>query len=159
MTCIVHDMKITEGGPDEGVKSARPPLEGMIDLLEVAQVLYSRIEGALLSVGLSVAKYQAIGELVRAGGPLALSALAESQQCVRSNITQLVDRLEADGLAKRVDDPTDRRAVLAVITPLGAERFAAGTEAVVKVKHELMSGVSDADRANFLRVLTALRNV
>ena len=48
--------------------------------------------------------------------PISLSELAEKLTCVRSNVTQLVDRLEADGLAKRADDPADRRAVRAKVT-------------------------------------------
>ena len=34
-------------------------------------------------------------------------------------MTQLVDRLEADGLVRRVADPTDRRSVKAEITDEG----------------------------------------
>jgi DNA-binding MarR family transcriptional regulator len=57
--------------------------------------------------------------------------------CVRSNITQLVDRLEADGLVRRVDHPSDRRGVMAApLTPLGVERQAAGAKLVDEVKRQ-----------------------
>jgi len=127
---------------------------GMLGILQVARVLQTRLEAALESVGLSAPKYHALEALVRADDSVPLSVLADRQQCVRSNITQLVDRLEADGLVKRVDDPADRRCVRAVITELGAERFAAGTEAIRKVQSDLTAGISAADRANFLRVLS-----
>jgi len=53
---------------------------------------------------------------------MSLSDLADNQHCVRSNITQLVDRLEQDGLVRRRHDPADRRGVLAELTPPGCER-------------------------------------
>jgi DNA-binding MarR family transcriptional regulator len=131
---------------------------GMLGLLEVARVVQERVEAALDSVGLSGPKYMTLEQLVRAGEPMSLSALADCRKCVRSNITQLIDRLEADGLVERVSDPEDRRAVRAAVTPQGEERFAAGTEAIRGVQAELASRVSASDRKNFLRVLSVFRN-
>lgn len=39
--------------------------------------------------------------------------------CVKSTITRLVDRLEADGLVLRTPDPDDRRAQRLLLTPRG----------------------------------------
>jgi MarR family transcriptional regulator, 2-MHQ and catechol-resistance regulon repressor len=39
--------------------------------------------------------------------------------CVKSTITRLVDRLEADGLVRRTPDPDDRRAQRLRLTPRG----------------------------------------
>src|SRR6478735_3002007 len=61
------------------------------------------------------------------GESLPLGQLAERLSCVKSNITQLVDRLEADGLVSRAPDPHDRRARLAVMTPAGRIACEAGT--------------------------------
>ena len=99
----------------------------------------------------------ALEQLVRAGEPMSLSALAECRKCVRSNITQLVDRLEAEGLVELVDDPIDRRAVRARVTELGEERYAAGTQAIRGVQAELAAKVSKEDREHFLRVISAFR--
>jgi DNA-binding MarR family transcriptional regulator len=132
---------------------------GMLGLLEVARLVQERVEAALESVGLSGPKYLTLEQLVRAGEPMSLSALADCRKCVRSNITQLVDRLESDGLVERVDDPIDRRAVRARVTALGIERFEAGSAAVQGVQAELASRVSDYDRENFLRVLAAFKNL
>jgi DNA-binding MarR family transcriptional regulator len=128
----------------------------MFVLLEAARSIQERLERALEGVGLSSAKYQALEALVRAHEPLTLGELAGRLQCVRSNITQLVDRLEADGLVRRVDDPADRRAVRAVVTDLGAERQAAGVAAIGRLQAELAERVDPAERALFHRVLSAL---
>ncbi|HSL69177.1 MAG TPA: MarR family transcriptional regulator, partial [Longimicrobiales bacterium] len=82
-----------------------------------------RLETALASVGLSLAKLGALRHLIESGEPLALGQLAERIACVKSNVTQLVDRLENDGLVKRVPDPNDRRSVLALVTDEGRERY------------------------------------
>lgn len=131
---------------------------GMLSLLVVAHALQGRLEAALESVGLSAPKYLALQRLLEAGGPVSLSCLAERQKCVRSNITQLIDRLEADGLVERVGDPADRRAVRAAVTPLGAERFKDATRAIDKVQEQLASRVDSQDRESFLRVLSVIRN-
>jgi len=129
----------------------------MVMLLEAAHSVEDRLEGALTEVGLTAAKFQAIDALAQAGEPLTLSELAGQLKCVRSNITQLVDRLEADGLVKRVDDPADRRAVRAVVTPLGMERRTAGAEAVGRLQADVAAHVAPSERAVLKRVLAALK--
>jgi DNA-binding MarR family transcriptional regulator len=129
----------------------------MVMLLEVAQSIQARLESVLGEIGLTSAKYQAIDALARAGEPLTLSELAGNLRCVRSNITQLVDRLEADGLVKRVDDPADRRAVRAVVTPLGMDRRTEGMGAVGRLQDEVAARVAPAERAMLDRVLAALK--
>ena len=131
--------------------------EGMFVLLEVARSLHGRLEAALEGAGLSGAKYAALEPLARAGEPLTLGELAGRLSCVRSNVTQLVDRLEADGLVERVSDPTDRRAIRARVTPLGVERLAAAQRAVQALQQELAARVPPEERAVFLRVLSSLR--
>ena len=123
-------------------------------VLHAAHALEDKVEEALGRAGLSTPKYSVLNALVETGEALSLSDLAARLSCVRSNMTQLVDRLEADGLVERVDDPADRRCVRAVLTELGAQRYEAGTEAIRKVQAALTAGVSAADRAHFLRILS-----
>jgi DNA-binding MarR family transcriptional regulator len=52
-------------------------------------------------------------------GRLRMSELAERVMLSRSGITRLVDRLEKEGLLKRHDCPSDRRATYAAITEKG----------------------------------------
>jgi len=84
-----------------------------VALVHAAHRVEARLEEALAGVGLSIAKFEPLSVLVREDRPVSLSELAEKLTCVRSNVTQLVDRLEADGLVKRAADPADRRAVRA----------------------------------------------
>ncbi len=54
-------------------------------------------------------------------GPMRLSELTASERVTQPAMTQLVTRLERDGLAVRSPDPSDRRAVLVQVTPAGAK--------------------------------------
>src|SRR5438309_2530643 len=78
-------------------------------LLDAARAVEARAEDALADIGLSLAKLGALRHLVLATQPLTLSQLAERHCCGKSNVTQLVDRLEGDGLVARESDPEDRR--------------------------------------------------
>jgi DNA-binding MarR family transcriptional regulator len=114
-------------------------------IVHAARLIEERMEGALGAVGLSVAKHTALTKLQEAGEPLTLSDLAERLSCVRSNITQLVDRLESDGLVRRVADPSDRRSIRAELTDLGKERQVAGAAEMTRVHQEVIEKLGGAD--------------
>jgi DNA-binding MarR family transcriptional regulator len=139
-----------------GTKAPDAP-DAMFALLGAADALYQRVERAMGEAGLSMAKYGVLQALAEAGEPLTLTELAAGQRCVRSNITQLVDRLEADGLVKRADDPDDRRTIRASLTATGKEKAAAGAKALAALQREVSSLVSAPDRAAVARMLSALK--
>lgn len=58
-------------------------------------------------------------------GPKPMRSLAEHLKCEPSNITGLVDRMEARGLVTREPDPEDRRVKNITATELGRESFEA----------------------------------
>ncbi len=126
-------------------------------LVEAADVLRGRVSAALGRVGLSYPKFEVLHYLRNAGDPLSLSKLADCQQCARSNITQLVDRLEAEGLVRRVDDPADRRSVLAELTPAGASLADQGAAQIEAVRVEFAACYSDEERAELARLLGRIR--
>ncbi|MBI4410275.1 MAG: MarR family transcriptional regulator [Gemmatimonadetes bacterium] len=106
--------------------------------------------------GLSLAKMNVLGHLVDAGEPLPLGQLAERIQCVKSNVTQLVDRLEGDGLVRRVPDPHDRRSVFAAITDEGRKRYEAAGRARVRAEQELLQGLPEEARQQLSGLLQRL---
>ena len=138
-------------------RSSGKPDPVMFSLLQAAHALEERLDSALADVGLSMAKYGVVSQLARAGKPLALSELAARQSCVRSNMTQLIDRLEADGLVRRIDDPADRRSVRAAITDLGEERAAAGARVIRKAEDDFAGAIPARDRAALARMLAEVK--
>ena len=53
--------------------------------------------------------------------PCAMSKLAQALRCDNSNVTGIVDRLEARGLVERRPGESDRRVKMLAVTPAGAE--------------------------------------
>ena len=125
-------------------------------IMHAAQMIEGKIEDALDHVGLSMAKHSALSRLAESREPLTLGELAEKLSCVRSNITQLVDRLEADGLVRRVDDPADRRSVRAELTPLGREKQRAGAEQIDRIQGEISARLSGHDLDQLESALSSL---
>ncbi|MBK6315379.1 MAG: MarR family transcriptional regulator [Blastocatellia bacterium] len=125
-------------------------------ILHASQRVESAFESELAPIGLSLSKLNVLAILLEAGEPLPLSRLAAKLACVKSNVTQLVDRLETEGLVARVDDPNDRRSVLASITDLGRERSMAGTQVMQTVDATLFDGLGTDERQTMERFLAAL---
>jgi DNA-binding MarR family transcriptional regulator len=126
-------------------------------LIHAGHRVEARLEEALARVKLSGAKHAALSVLVSQDGRISLSELAEKLTCVRSNVTQLVDRLEAEGLVKRIDVPTDRRAVRAEVTRLGRERHAAGAKVVSAVLKDVAKELAPVDPKVLKRALDAVQ--
>jgi len=150
MNSTLHDAQsgcAVRSGPDEGA---------LIAVLEAADALQQRLEEALVAVGLSVSKFDAMEQLIQAGEPLTLGHLAGRLQCVRSNVTQLVDRLEAEGLVQRGSCSEDRRAIRAKVTPLGHERHAEGLRAIRSVQRELAERLDSTQRTQLVDLLALL---
>jgi MarR family transcriptional regulator, transcriptional regulator for hemolysin len=137
------------GSPPESV-------EIILQLLRTAERVERALERALDEIGLSPAKLAVLGGIAHAGGRLSLSELAQHRSCVKSNITKLVDRLEADGLVERRDDPADRRGVLAEITAEGRRLQAEGKLLIERAEAVLTAGLDPTDVQVLRRVLAAM---
>ena len=129
----------------------------LASFLDTADRLYERIGDALGRVGLSYPKYELLEHLKDSGEPVSLGVLAEGQSCARSNITQLVDKLEIEGLVRRVADPGDRRGIRAELTEAGAERVAEGRTQLDVVIAEFAASFSAKERLELGRLLEKVR--
>ncbi len=129
----------------------------MHDLMRAGRMLEDRLEEALEAAGLSRAQLSVLRKLSEVGSAVSLSDLAAALSCVRSNMTQLIDRLERDGLVTRVDDPGDRRSVRAALTPLGETRAAEGVRIVRQMQAAFSSTLPEPERAALQRALSILR--
>ena len=126
-------------------------------VLGAAQEVEGSLERALDRVGLSMAKFKVLSQLLEAGEPLALGALAERCSCVRSNMTQLIDRLETEKLVERVNDPGDRRSVRALLTAAGRERYAEGARVLGEAEREVFAPLGEVERIALTRLFQLLK--
>lgn len=125
-------------------------------LLHTASTVQSHAEVKLAAVGLSLPKLAALTALNEAGESMPLSQLAERLSCVKSNITQLVDRLEADGFVTRSADPNDRRARLAVLTPAGRDAYKKGTRIYADTERDLLAALDPAEARQLAALMEKL---
>lgn len=137
----------------------KEPHDVLFAVLHAANLIQDRLEAALAPTGLSLAKLGALRHLAEANEPLPLGQLAERIACVKSNVTQLVDRLEVDQLVRRVPDPSDRRSVRAEITDMGREKYTAGAQALENAEAELVSELELTDRDQLHDLLARLAAV
>ncbi|MGH7518388.1 MAG: MarR family winged helix-turn-helix transcriptional regulator [Gemmatimonadales bacterium] len=112
---------------------------GLLSLLHTAYAAEAEVESKLAAVGLSMAKLLALKALADAGEGLPLGQLAGRLSCVKSNVTQLVDRLEADGLVARKPDPDDRRSRLAVLTAAGRKACKEGARVQQEAERRILA--------------------
>ncbi|MFD9791286.1 MarR family winged helix-turn-helix transcriptional regulator [Streptomyces sp. NPDC059070] len=83
--------------------------------------------------------------------PVAMRAIARKLKCEPSNVTGMIDRLEARGLVERRPDPDDRRVKLAAATEEG-RRIAARLRDDLDFAREPLAELSPEER-------TALRDL
>lgn len=129
---------------------------GLFAVLHTSSVLESRVEAKLSEIGLSLAKLAALHRLSEAGESLPLGQLAERLSCVKSNVTQLVDRLEADGLVARAADPNDRRSRLAVLTDGGRSAYEKGRRIQLDAEEALFGALTPEESATLHTLLAKL---
>lgn len=125
-------------------------------LLHAAHVVEARMEEAFAKVGLSLARWGVLELLVLSDEALSLGEIAARKSCVRSNMTQLIDRLEAEGCVRRVNDPHDRRSIRAELTEEGRKRYEEGAAEFRAVMEELDASIRKEDRVVLARLLEAL---
>lgn len=100
-----------------------PSVEELVDLfLEVMGRLGRHFFECSAEFDLSPQQAKAFRELRQ---PLSMGELAERLCCDASNVTGIVDRLEARGLVERQPDPDDRRVKRLVLTEPGRELWQA----------------------------------
>jgi DNA-binding MarR family transcriptional regulator len=132
----------------------------LLELLLISEkATEARIEVACRTVNLTRAKFGALKVLVQAGEPVPLGQMAEHLFSVRSNATQMVDRLAAEGLVQRVFDPKDRRTVLAQITEEGHQRYTACRLAIRDVEREILEQFTLEEREQFISFLNRLEEM
>ena len=143
---------------------ARAKVSAWAALLTSRALVVEAIEERLAAAGLpELAWYDVLWALERApSGRLRMHELASQTVITRSNMTRLVDRLEAAGLVARERDGQDRRGAFALLTPSGrrlrGRMWKVYGGAIVELfDAHLSEQESTAVRACLLRVIEAAR--
>lgn len=126
-------------------------------VMRAQQIVLAQVDEALKPFELTFARYEALVLLTFSRrGSLPLGKMGERLMIHPTSVTNIVDRLEAQGLVRRVPHPTDRRTTLCEITTEGRERVEKATAAVTAVDLGI-TGLTDREVEQLTRLLTKLR--
>lgn len=126
-------------------------------IMRAQQIVLAKVDDALKPHELTFARYEALVLLTFSRrGSLPLGKMSERLMIHPTSVTNVVDRLESQGLVERVDHPTDRRTTLCEITDDGRRLVAKATEAVTAVDLGI-AGLTDREVDQLTRLLGKLR--
>jgi len=108
---------------------------------------------AAVEDSLTVVQFRAL-VIVASRGPIHLTALADAMRVHPSNATRTCDRLVADGLLDRRDNPNDRRHLALTLTAAGRRILDAVMERRRTAIADILRRMPAADRHHLAEVLT-----
>jgi DNA-binding MarR family transcriptional regulator len=126
------------------------------NLLLLGRQTIMRLDDSLEEVGLSGAKMWALKHLLESDEPLGVTQLADCMGSGKSNATQIIDRLEIEGLVRRVPHPEDRRGTLVQVTEEGIRRYEAGVELRERVSAMVIESLCYEERQELERLVDKL---
>jgi DNA-binding MarR family transcriptional regulator len=140
-----------------GDAAAADEMVAVTSVMRVHQILMARLNDLLEPYGLTFPRYEALMLLhFSKRGSLPLGKIGERLQVHRTSVTNTIDGLEKQKLARRVPHETDRRAVLAEITPDGRKVAERATE-TLNAAHFATEPLTDADLGSLAGILPSLR--
>lgn len=140
-------------------KTSSPGVAAWSALLRAHAALVPRIAGEVESAtGLPLSWYDVLLELNAADGRrLHMQELGNRVVLSRSQVSRIVDRVEAAGLVVREPDPDDRRATFAAITAKGRETLRRVAPVyLASIQRHFTSHMSDAQLRGVHRALEHL---
>ena len=126
-------------------------------ILRSYQLLNDQVNTVMRSYDLSFPRYEVLAWLATYPDPsLSLSWISKTLRIPPATVTNLIDRLEADGLVRRVAHPSDARTTLAEITARGRKLATDATRDLNADVYERI-GLSPEKRTQLLALLAELR--
>ncbi len=129
--------------------------DAALDLVVAMERVVTLVRGLTPTGDMSLTAAATLRLLDRSG-PHRISELAATQSVTQPAMTQLVTRLERDGLAARGGSGADARVVLVDITPAGRDLLRARREHRAQRLAELLETLPPADRRAVLDSVPAL---
>lgn len=140
-----------------GWEDSSAGMAAVTSVFRAQQIYLATIDAVLRPLGLTFARYEVLMLLLFSrAGALPLSKVGARLQVHPTSVTNAVDRLELQGLLRRVPHPTDKRTTLAEITDEGRAVALKATDAV---NREVFSapGLSGSQLDDLFEVLEKLR--
>ncbi len=142
---------------EHGWEDAADGMAAITSITRVHQLMMARIDASLKPHGVSFARFEMLRLLAFAhGGRLPMSRARSVLQVHPASVTNVVDRLEADGLVRREAHPDDGRSVLLAITAAGVDLV---ERATLDLNREVFvdPGLEPPEIAEITRMFAAVR--
>ncbi len=137
-----------------------PIQRAWIALGRVSQSVQEVVSGALKQAGLpDLQWYTVLWELERAGKPTRPRDLAIPLFILPYQLSRLVDRMEKDGLVKRIACPEDKRGHLLELTTRGLQLRKEMWAVYAPAMDEAMKRISDPEALELARLLNKLGGI
>ena len=126
-------------------------------IMRVQQLILAELDGALKPYDITFARYEVLVLIsFSAEGTLPLSKIGERLMVHPTSVTNAIDRLEAQGLVKRLPDAADRRRTLAELTATGKDVMTQATKALMAIDFAI-DGLSASEQDKTYELLRTLR--
>jgi DNA-binding MarR family transcriptional regulator len=140
-----------------GEEPARP-MAAITSIMRAQQILLARLNELLGPLDLTFPRYEALMLLsFTREGTLPMGKVGERLQVHRTSVTNIIDKLEADGYVRRVPHVADRRTTLAQITDAGREVAGRATELLNAAAFGL-EALGEEDQEQVTELLRTLRH-
>ncbi|HEX7686302.1 MAG TPA: MarR family transcriptional regulator [Burkholderiaceae bacterium] len=123
-------------------------------VFRVAHLLQSRIDAALAPLGIDMREYLALVLVGDDADALRPSDLSATLDATRTQVTRLLDGLEAKGLVRRAPNSADRRSLQLESTAAGKALTRRAAQAVHPAYAAAWSGLGPESTRRTLRALT-----
>lgn len=132
-------------------------VEGIVDRIMALNKRFKRsMEETLSEYGLSHGEWSVLGVLYRSGKPRSAGKLADVCECSSAAMTNRLDRLEEQGLVRRLPDPDDRRGVLVELTAKGRDSWNESTGASAQKEALIASALKVREKRQLNELLRRL---
>ena len=121
----------------------------------IERIVRSRLRSRF---GTTLPRFDLMAQLERHAEGLKMNELSRLLMVTGGNVTAIVDQLEKEGLAERLDEPADRRAFRIRLTRAGEKTFAEMAREHEEWVVDLFSGVSRKDQDELLKLLAKVKS-
>jgi len=128
-----------------------------MELFRVSGLILNAGDRLAAHLGLTGARWQILGAIVRAGVPETVAGLARNLGANRQNVQRIVNDLHGMEFLTFAPNPRHRRAQLVVLTTRGQQAYAAAMELQAPWVNQVTHGLDPQELEIFQRVLLSLR--
>jgi DNA-binding MarR family transcriptional regulator len=126
-------------------------------IMRVQQLILAELDAALRPYGITFARYEVLVLIsFSAEGTLPLSKIGERLMVHPTSVTNAIDRLESQGLVRRLPDEADRRRTFAELTADGKKVLTAATKALMAIDFAI-DGLTAKEQDQTYDLLRSLR--